>query len=85
MFQIKEKKAVIMMIRVAVYFIYLFIYFLFRPAPAAYGNSQARGPIGAAAASQARATAKWDLSRVCDLHHSSWQRWILNPLSKARR
>ena len=25
-----------------------------------------------------------DLSCVCDLHHSSWQRWILNSLSKAR-
>ena len=22
--------------------------------------------------------------RVCDLHHSSWQRWILDPLSEAR-
>ena len=32
----------------------------------------------------ARATATQDLSRVWDLHHSSWQRWILNPLSKAR-
>ena len=32
----------------------------------------------------ARATATLDLSRVCDLHHSSWQHWILNPLSKAR-
>ena len=30
------------------------------------------------------ATAMWDLSRVFDLHHSSWQRWILNPLSEAR-
>ena len=30
------------------------------------------------------ATAIWDLSRVCNLHHSSWQRRILNPLSKAR-
>ena len=30
------------------------------------------------------ATAMPDLSRVCDLHHSSWQRWILNPLSEAR-
>ena len=28
-------------------------------------------------------TAMWDLSGVCDLHHSSQQRWILNPLSKA--
>ena len=25
-----------------------------------------------------------DLSRICDLHHSSWQRQILNPLSEAR-
>ena len=25
-----------------------------------------------------------DLSRTCDLHHSSWQSWILNPLSEAR-
>ena len=25
-----------------------------------------------------------DLSRVCELHHSSRQRWILNPLNKAR-
>ena len=22
--------------------------------------------------------------QVCNLHHSSWQRWILNPLSGAR-
>ena len=28
-----------------------------------------------------RATAMPDLSRVCDQHHSSWQCWILNPLS----
>ena len=32
----------------------------------------------------AAATAKWDRSRVFDLHHSSWQRGILNPLSEAR-
>ena len=31
-----------------------------------------------------RATATRDPSRVCDLHHSSWQRRILNPLSEAR-
>ena len=29
-------------------------------------------------------TATWDLSWVCDLHHSSRQCWILNPLSEAR-
>ena len=25
-----------------------------------------------------------DPSCICDLYHSSWQRWILNPLSEAR-
>ena len=30
------------------------------------------------------ATATWDPSRVCNLHHSSKQHWILNPLSGAR-
>ena len=25
-----------------------------------------------------------DLSRICNLHHSSRQCWILNPLSEAR-
>ena len=32
----------------------------------------------------ARATATPDLGCICDLHHSSWQRRILNLLSKAR-
>ena len=31
-----------------------------------------------------RATATWDPSRVCNLHHSSGQCRSLNPLSKAR-
>ena len=30
------------------------------------------------------ATAMWDPSHVYNLHHSLWQRWILNPLSEAR-
>ena len=30
------------------------------------------------------ATATWDLSRICDLHNSSLQCWILNQLSEAR-
>ena len=34
--------------------------------------------------SYATATATWDLSHVCSLHHRSRQHWILNPLSKAR-
>ena len=28
----------------------------------------------------ATATAMPDPSGICDLHHSSWQRWVLNPL-----
>ena len=31
------------------------------------------------------ATARLDLSCVCDLHHSSWQCQILSPLGKASR
>ena len=30
------------------------------------------------------ATAIWDPSHICDLHHSSQQYWTPNPLSKAR-
>ena len=33
---------------------------------------------------QAYATATWDLSCICDLHHSSWQHQILILLSEAR-
>jgi len=66
----------------------LFIYFiiiiiiifglcLFRVAPMVYGSSQARGRIGAVAAMP-------DPSHVCDLHHSSRQCRILNPLSEAK-
>jgi len=62
---------------------FFFCLFAFsRAAPAAYGDSQARGRIGAVA--YAKATATPDPSRVCNLQHSSWQRRILNPLSKAR-
>ena len=50
----------------------------------AYGGSQARGLIGAIATSYTTATATQDPSRICDLHHSSWQHWILNPLNEAR-
>ena len=32
----------------------------------------------------AAATAMWDPGHACNLHHSSWQHRILNPLSEAR-
>ena len=28
-------------------------------------------------------TATWDPTCICDLHHSSQQQWILNPLTEA--
>ena len=59
--------------------IFFFLSFcLFRAAPVAYGGSQARSLIGATD------TATRDPSCVFDLHHSSQQCQILNPLSKAR-
>ena len=64
-----------------------FIYFsFFRVVPVAYGSSQARDQIGAAAEAYATATATPDPdpSCVCDLHRSSRQCRIINPLSRAR-
>ena len=40
--------------------------------------------LGVKSEPQLPATAMWDLSHVCNLHHSSWQCWILSPLSEAR-
>jgi len=68
------------------YLVSFFLFFFFClfaiswAAPVAYGGSQARGLIRAVA----RATATLDPSRVCNLHHSSQQCRIVNPLSKGR-
>ena len=80
-------------------FIYLFhpFFFLFcfcfcfvfpcKAIPAAYGSSQARGQIGAAATclrySHSNVGSKPCLQPTPQ-HHSSQQHWILNPLSRAR-
>ena len=50
----------------------------------AYGVSQARGQIRAVKPAYVAATAMWHLRRICNLHRSSQQRRILNPLSEAR-
>ena len=61
----------------------LFVCFcLFRATPEAYGGSQAGGLIRPVAVGLCHSNARSKLS--VDLHHSSWQRWILNQLSKAR-
>ena len=60
----------------------IFFFFDFsRAALMAYGGSRARGPIGAV---PFYTTATSDPSCVCDLHHSSQQSRILNPLSEAK-
>ena len=51
-------------------------------APTAYGSSQARGESELHLPAYATATATRDPSCVCDLHQSSGQCQILNPLSK---
>ena len=57
---------------------------LFRATPLAYGSSQARGQVGAAAASLCHSHSNAESKQVCNLHHISQQCWILNPLSKNR-
>ena len=57
---------------------------LFKAAPMAYGGSQAKGPIRAAAAGLHHSHSNVGSSHVYDLHHSSRPHWILNPLSEAK-
>ena len=61
-----------------------FCTFFFRATCMAYGSSQARGKLELQLPAYATATAIWDPSHVCNLHHSSRQCWFLNPLTKAR-
>ena len=63
---------------------FFFFVLLFRATPAAHGGSQARGRNGALAASLHHSHSNAGSERVCDLHHSSQQRLILNPLSEDR-
>ena len=61
-----------------------FYFLLLRAAPAACEDSQAGGlKSELQLLASTTATAMWDLSLVFDLHHSLWQRQILNPLSEA--
>uniref|UniRef100_A0A8D0Q2C6 Uncharacterized protein n=1 Tax=Sus scrofa TaxID=9823 RepID=A0A8D0Q2C6_PIG len=66
-------------------FVYLFCLFAFyRAVPVAYGGAQATGLIRAVASGLCQSHSNTDLCHICDLHHSSWQCQILNPLRKAR-
>lgn len=65
-------------------FLFGWFFWLSRARPEAYGSSQARGQIGVLGVAYTTATAMPDLSHVCNLHYSSWQCQILNPLSEAK-
>ena len=69
-------------------FIYLLLFFFFFLGPQPQHMEVPRlgveSELQLPAAASATATAARDLSRVCDLHHSLQQCWILNSLSKAR-
>ena len=65
----------------------LFIYLSFcRAEPVAHGNSEARLEVQLELQLPAytTATAMPDQTCICDLHHSSWQCRLLNPLREAR-
>ena len=61
-----------------------FLYFLRGVTPVEYGSSQLGIKLELQLPAYATAAATPDLSRVCDLHCSSWQCQILNPLSEVR-
>ena len=50
----------------------------------AYGNTSLGIELELQLLAYATVTEMSDPSCICDLHHSSWQCWILNPLSEAR-
>ena len=63
----------------------LLSFIAFRATPVPHGGSQARRLISELQLpAYATATATPDPSHVCDLHHSSRQHRIPNPLSEAR-
>ena len=63
-------------------FFCLFLFCLYKAAPAGYVSSQAGVELELQLPAYAKAT--WDPSHVCDLYHSSWQCLIPDPLKKAR-
>ena len=67
----------------AVHYTFFFFFFFFFGTPVAYGGSQARGWNRAVAAGLHHTTMP-DPSRICNLHHSSWQYQILKPTERGQ-
>ena len=66
------------------FFFFFFFFGFFGAAPTAYGGYQTRGRIGAVATDYTTATVMRDPSCIWDLHHSSWQCWILKFTGRGR-
>ena len=62
----------------------LFCCYFFRATPAAHGSSQARGQIKVIVKGLTTPITMWDPSCICDLHHSSQQPRIPDPLDEAK-
>ena len=62
----------------------VFYFFAIRVAPKAYESSQARGKIRATSSGlhYSHSNAWWNC--ICDIHLSSWEHQILNPLRVVR-
>ena len=69
-------------------FVFCFLLFvlvlLCMATPAAYEIPRRGVKLELQLPTYAKATATGDPSHLCNLHHSSWQCWILNPQSKAK-
>ena len=66
-----------------VFVVVVVVFSVLRATPVAYGGSQAMSQIRATAAGLCHSHSNTGSKHVCDLHHSSQQCHILNPLSKA--
>jgi len=60
--------------------LFFFFSFLFRAMLVAYGSSKDRGELELQLLAYTTARTTWDPRHICDLHHSSWQCLVLNPL-----
>ena len=71
-------------VKPSIFFFFFFVFCLFRAAPAVYGNSQARGRIGAIAAGLHHSHSNLGYEQCLWPTPQLMQCWILNPVSKAR-
>ena len=60
--------------------LFFLVFCLFRAAPVAYGVPRLGVESELELPAYTTTSATWDPSHVCNLHHSSWECWILNPL-----